>query len=112
MCTLRFYQKYNEKGIGKEYENFTLFVFIIVSFILILIWVPFISFAGIDSQLKTLYFLGLVVILSQALFEQLMALARAKLQSQVFLINMIIKAIVKLSSVLLLVFLFNVNEQA
>src|SRR5699024_4170094 len=54
----------------------------------------------------------LVVILSQALFEQLMALARAKLQSQVFLINMIIKAIVKLSSVLLLVFLFNVNEQA
>src|SRR5699024_3305937 len=112
MSVARFYQKYNKQGKESEYENFTMFIFLIVSIALIIGWMFFLSFFYIDPKLKTLYILGLFVILSQSLFEQLMSLARAKLQSNIFLFSMVSKAVLKILLVLILVLLFNLNEKA
>lgn len=112
MSISRFYQKYNKRNLGYEYENFTLFIFTIVSLILIVCWIIFLTFTSVDSSLKSLYLFGLFVVLTQALLEQLMALARAKLQSKVFLFSMISKAVLKIVLVLMLVLLFNLNEKA
>jgi O-antigen/teichoic acid export membrane protein len=112
MSCSRFYQKYRKEDKEQEFENFTLYIFLLVSVCLTIIWILFLTLFDIKEELRKLYMLGLVVIISQALYEQLMALARARLLSKLFAFNMIIRALVRFTTVLLLVFLFNLNEQA
>ncbi|SFD86916.1 Membrane protein involved in the export of O-antigen and teichoic acid [Lentibacillus persicus] len=110
-CT-RFYQQYKKENRAIEFENFTFFIFLVVSTILSVAWVPFIILYNGEGQIERLFILGLFVVISQALFEQLMALLRAKLLSKAFAYNMVLKAILRISTALLLVFLFKVNEEA
>src|SRR5699024_2888446 len=67
MSIARFYQKHNKQDKELEYENFTMFIFIIVSITLIIGWTIFLTFYSIDAHIKSLYILGLFVILSQSL---------------------------------------------
>lgn len=112
MSCSRFYQKHYKEGSEQEFENFTLFIFLLLSLSLTFIWVMFFSIYNVEDSLKSLYMLGLIVIISQALFAQLMALARAKLQSKVFAYGTILRALTRILVVLLLVYLFNLNEKA
>ncbi|WP_200410934.1 oligosaccharide flippase family protein [Virgibacillus salexigens] len=112
MSCSRFYQKYYKKNKEYEFENFTLFIFLLVSIGLSFLWVLFLCIYNIESQLRDLYSLGLIVIISQALYEQLMALARAKLLSKVFAYSMVTRAILKITFITALVLIFNLNEEA
>lgn len=112
MSCSRFFQKHYKEGNSQEFENFTLFIFLLVSLCLTVGWTIFLLVYNGEENLKHLYMLGLIVIISQALFEQLMALARAKLQSKVFAFAMILRALSRILVVLLLVYLFNLNEKA
>ncbi|GGJ95049.1 polysaccharide export protein [Lentibacillus kapialis] len=112
MSCSRFYQQYKKENRAVEFENFTYFIFLMVSIVLSIGWLIFISLYKGDYQIEKLFILGLFVVLSQALFEQLMALSRAKLLPKTFAFNMILKAIIRITTALFLVFLFKVNEEA
>lgn len=110
MSSIRFYQRYKKEGKNEEFEGFILFIFLIVSLILSLVWILIVNI--FVEKYKSLYLLGLIVILAQALFEQLMAFTRARLQSKLFAKNTILLSLLKISVVLILVLFFNLNENA
>jgi len=112
MSTNRYYQRYMKTGKGKEFQNFALFIFALSSIILTLLVVIYLSTVDVEQDLIHLFILALFVVILQSLFEQLMSFARAKLDSRTFAYSSIIRAILRLSTTLLLVVFLEIKEEA
>ncbi|KKB35463.1 oligosaccharide flippase family protein [Bacillus thermotolerans] len=110
LSAFRFYQSYKNKQLF--FEKYTLRLFTITALLTAIPWLVIIVYFFDHNEYKILFILGLPLLIILSLFEQIMSLTRAKLNSGIFAVFSIIKAGLTLLIVILLVKLEGLGEEA